>query len=72
MPADRDAVEESRQRVRTFSLLTDICGVAAATALGLTTYFYFSMDEPTEALVLEGLRPELGPERVGLAWSREF
>jgi hypothetical protein len=71
-PAEREAVEESRQRVRTFALLTDLCGVAAATALGVTTYFYFSADEPSERLVPQGLRPELGPQSVGLAWSREF
>jgi hypothetical protein len=72
MPAPREAIEDTRSRVRTYALLTDICGVAAATALGLTTYFYLSLDEPAEGLVPRGLRPELGPQSASLTWSGDF
>jgi hypothetical protein len=72
MPAPREDIEDSRNRVRTFALLTDICGVAAATALGLTTYFYLSLDEPAEGLAPTGLRPELGRQSASLIWSGDF
>jgi hypothetical protein len=72
MPAPREGIEESRSRVRTYALLTDICGVAAAAALGLTTYFYLSLDEPTEGLAPRGLRPELGAQSAALTWSGDF
>jgi hypothetical protein len=72
MPAPREDIEDSRSRVRTFALLTDICGVAAATALGLTTYFYLSLDEPAEGLAPKGLRPELGTQSASLIWSGDF
>jgi hypothetical protein len=72
MPAPREAIEDSRSRVRTFALLTDVCGVAAAAALGLSTYFYLSVEEPTEGLVPKGLRPELGAQSAGFTWSGDF
>jgi hypothetical protein len=72
-PASRSSVETGRDRVRTFALLTDTLGVAAAAAAGLSTYFYFSSRDGDEgAGATSGLRAELGPRTSGLWWVGEF
>jgi tetratricopeptide repeat protein/PEGA domain-containing protein len=72
-PASRSSVEAGRDRVRTFALLTDTLGVAAAAAAGLSTYFYFSTRNSDDGSgATSGVRARLGPRASGLWWVGEF
>lgn len=72
-PAPRASVEDSRARVRTFALLTDGFGVAAATALGVSTYFYFSTGKLSDdAGSSTGLRAQIGPRASSVTWVADF
>lgn len=72
-PVQRASVEAGRTRVRTFALLTDGFGAAAAAALGLSTYLFFSSqtrsDEPRAT---NGLRAQLGPRLSSITWQGAF
>jgi tetratricopeptide (TPR) repeat protein len=72
-PAQRASVEAGRTRVRTFALLTDGFGAAAAAALGLSTYLFFSTpaasDEPRAT---NGLRAQIGPRASSVVWLGDF
>lgn len=70
-PPSRASVEASRERVRTFALLTDVFGLAAVGAAGLSTYLWLSEStepEPSDA----GLSAYLGPRSAGVSWTRAF
>jgi tetratricopeptide (TPR) repeat protein len=72
-PAPRSAVEAGRARVRSFALLTDVFGVAAVAALGLTTYFYLDTAAPAhEAAPASGLRAQLGLRSSSVFWVGDF
>jgi hypothetical protein len=72
-PAPRASVEASRSRVRTFALLTDTLGIAAATALGLSTYFYLSPGAPSDdAPSPTGLGAQIGPRASSIWWAGDF
>jgi len=72
-PVERASLEAGRARVRTFALLTDGFGAAAAAALGLSTYFFFSTpaasDEPQAT---NGLRAQIGPRASSVTWLGHF
>jgi tetratricopeptide (TPR) repeat protein len=72
-PAPRASVEAGRRRVRTFALLADTLGIAAATALGLSTYFYLSPGGPSDdAPSPTGLRAQIGPRASSVSWVGDF
>jgi len=72
-PAPRASVEAGRTRVRTFALLTDGFGAAAAAALGLSTYFFLSTDSPSdETPGKNGLRAQIGPRGSSVVWLGAF
>lgn len=70
--APRGFVAATRERVRTYALLTDAFGIAAATALGASAYFYFSRPDSQEPGEGSMLRAQVGPEGPRLLWSGEF
>jgi hypothetical protein len=73
IPAPRAYLEDGRARVRNFALLTDGFGLAAATALGLSTYFYFSTGKLSDDdASTTGLRAQLGPRASSLTWVADF
>lgn len=72
-PVQRASVEAGRNRVRTFALLTDGFGVAAAAALGLSTYFFFSTQAPSdEPLTNNGLSAQISPRLSTVTWQGAF
>jgi hypothetical protein len=72
-PAPRASVEAGRTRVRTFALLADTLGIAAATALGLSTYLYLSPGGPSDdAASPTGLRAQIGPRASSVSWVGDF
>jgi hypothetical protein len=73
IPAPRAYVDDGRARVRNFALLTDGFGLAAATALGVSTYFYFSTGKLSDDDgSTTGLRAQLGPRASSLTWVADF
>lgn len=72
-PVQRASVEAGRTRVRTFALLTDGFGAAAAAALGLSTYFFFSTQTPSdEPRTNNGLRAQISPRLSTVTWQGAF
>jgi len=72
-PAPRSAVGDGRDRVRTFAALTDVFGVAAVAALGLTTYFYLDAESrEDDAAPSSALRAQLGPGSSSVFWVGDF
>lgn len=72
-PVQRASVEAGRTRVRTFALLTDGFGAAAAAALGLSTYFFFSTQTPSdEPRTNNGLRAQISPRLSLVTWQGAF
>jgi hypothetical protein len=72
-PVQRASVEAGRNRVRTFALLTDGFGAAAAAALGLSTYFFFSTQSPSdEPRTNNGLRAQISPRLSTVTWQGAF
>jgi tetratricopeptide (TPR) repeat protein len=72
-PAPRASVESGRARVRNFALLADGFGLAAATALGVSTYFYFSTGKLSDdATSTTGLRAQIGPRASSVTWVADF
>jgi tetratricopeptide (TPR) repeat protein len=72
-PAPRSAVDDGRDRVRTFAALTDVFGVAAVAALGLTTYFYLDAESRSEDAAPSGaLRAQLGPGSSSISFVGAF
>jgi hypothetical protein len=72
-PVQRASVEAGRNRVRTFALLTDGFGAAAAAALGLSTYFFFSTQTPSdEPRTNNGLRAQISPRLSTVTWQGAF
>jgi hypothetical protein len=72
-PAPRASVEAGRTRVRTFALLTDGFGAAAAGALGLSTYFFLSTDSASdETPGKNGLRAQIGTRGSSVVWLGAF
>jgi hypothetical protein len=72
-PVQRASVEAGRNRVRTFALLTDGFGAAAAAALGLSTYFFFSTQTPSdEPRTNNGLRAQISPRLSSVTWQGAF
>jgi tetratricopeptide (TPR) repeat protein len=72
-PVQRASVEAGRNRVRTFALLTDGFGAAAAAALGLSTYFFFSTQAPSdEPLTNNGLSAQISPRLSTVTWQGAF
>jgi hypothetical protein len=73
-PAPRDAVERTRDQVRTFATLTDVFGVAAAAALGLSAYFYLSPDAGGDEAErpASGLKAQVGGTGGSLSWQGKF
>jgi len=69
--APRGIVDATRERARTYGVLTNAFGVAAAAALGCTAYFYFSAPAQ-EAAAGPRLRAELGPHGSQVSWAMEF
>lgn len=73
VPVQRASVAAGRTRVRTFALLTDGFGAAAAAALGLSTYFFFSTQAPSDAPHSnDGLRAQIGPRSSSITWQGAF
>jgi hypothetical protein len=73
IPAPRAYVDDGRARVRNFALLTDGFGLAAATALGVSTYFYLSTGKLSDDDASStGLRAQLGPRASSLTWVADF
>jgi tetratricopeptide (TPR) repeat protein len=73
IPVQRASVEAGRTRVRTFALLTDGFGAAAAAALGLSTYFFFSTQTPSdEPRTNNGLRAQISPSLSTVTWQGAF
>lgn len=72
-PAPRASIEAGRTRVRTFALLTDGFGAAAAAALGLSTYLFFSTDALAEETPAKnGLSAQIGPRGSSVTWAGAF
>jgi hypothetical protein len=73
-PAPRDGVERTRDQVRTFATLTDVFGVAAAAALGLSAYFYLSPDAGGDEVErpVSGLKAQVGGTGGSLSWQGKF
>lgn len=72
VPVQRATVEAGRTRVRTFALLTDGFGAAAAAALGLSTYFFFSTQPSDDPRPNSGLRAQIGPRLSSVTWQGAF
>lgn len=73
VPVQRATVEAGRTRVRTFALLTDGFGAAAAAALGLSTYFFFSTQAPSDdPRPNNGLRAQISPRLSSVTWQGAF
>lgn len=73
LPVQRASIEAGRTRVRTFALLTDGFGAAAAAALGLSTYFFFSTQTPSdEPQTNNGLRAQISPRLSTVTWQGAF
>jgi hypothetical protein len=73
VPVPRASVEDGRARVRNFALLTDSLGLAAATALGVSTYFYFSTGKLSDDdASTTGLRAQIGPRSSSVTWVADF
>lgn len=68
----RGIVDATRERVRTYALLTDIFGIAAAAALGASAYFYFSKPATEERDEGSRLRAIVTPGGPELWWSGQF
>lgn len=72
-PVQRASVEAGRNRVRTFALLTDGFGAAAAAALGLSTYFFLSTQTASdEPRTNNGLRAQISPRLSTVTWQGAF
>jgi hypothetical protein len=65
-------VEGTRERVRTYALLTDAFGVAAATALGVSAYFFFSAPSDAPADEDSRLRAVVTPRGAEMWWTTAF
>lgn len=70
--APRGVVEGTRERVRTYSILTDAFGVAAATALGVSAYLFFSGPSAEPAGEELPLRAVVTPRGAEMWWTTEF
>ena len=70
--APRGVVEGTRERVRTYALLTDAFGIAAATALGMSAYFFLSAPSAEPAEEDSRLRAVITPRRAEMWWTTEF
>jgi len=70
--APRGVVEGTRERVRTYALLTDAFGVAAATALGVSAYFFFSTPSDEPAAEDSRLRAVVTPRGAEMWWTTAF
>ena len=72
-PAPRSAVDEGRDRVRTFAALTDAFGVAAVAALGLTAYFYLDAESRSDDTAPgSAVRAQIGPRSSSVSWVGAF
>jgi PEGA domain-containing protein len=71
-PAPRDSIDRSRARVRNLAALTDAFGVAAATALGFSAYFYLSGRPEGERGPLSGLQAVIDGKGSRLSWGGHF
>jgi tetratricopeptide (TPR) repeat protein len=70
--APRGLVEGTRERVRTYDLLTDAFGVAAATALGVSAYFFFSAPSAAPSDEDSRLRAVVTPRGAEMWWTTAF
>lgn len=70
--APRGVVEGTRERVRTYAILTDAFGIAAAAALGVSAYAFFSApsDEPADEDTR--LRAMVTPRGAEMWWTTKF
>lgn len=70
--APRGMVAGTRERVRTYATLTDVFGVAAAAALGMSAYFFFSEPSSEPEDEESRLRAVITPRRAEVWWTTEF
>jgi hypothetical protein len=71
-PARHDAIDKARSRARSFATLTDAFGIAAATALGFSAYYYFSGQEEHEPVSLAGFGAQIDSQGSRVSWRGNF
>lgn len=70
--APRGVVAGTRERVRTYALLTDAFGIAAGAALGVSAYLFFSTPSVEPADEDSRLRAVVTPRGAEMWWTTAF